>query len=177
MPRSDRRETRRADSPTRVTRRRVYAHMAILTFLTIGVFVAMAFFISHSQQSGAQSTAPPAAKDSVAKPDPDKRFKRLEGSWIRPDGGYVLEIREVDAIGKMTAAYFNPRPINVSVAKAALDGSTLKVFIELRDMNYPGATSHLTYDPGSDQLKGVYFQPALQQSFDIAFIRMKKERP
>jgi hypothetical protein len=173
MSRNDRRETRRAGSPTRTTRRRIYAHMAILIFLTVGVFVAMAFFIAHSKQSGAQSTVPPAAKDSVAKPDLDKRFKRLEGNWMRPDGGYVLEIREVDAIGKMTAAYFNPRPINVSVAKAALDGSTLKVFIELRDMNYPGATYHLTYDTGSDQLKGVYFQPALQQRFDVFFVRMK----
>jgi len=40
-------------------------------------------------------------------------------------------------------------------------------------VNYPGATYHLTYDPGSDQLRGVYFQPALQQSFQVFFVRMK----
>ena len=73
----------------------------------------------------------------------------------------------------MVAAYFNPRPINVSQAEAALDGNTLKVFIELRDVNNPGATYHLTYDPGSDQLRGVYFQPVLQQSFEVYFVRMK----
>jgi hypothetical protein len=44
---------------------------------------------------------------------------------------------------------------------------------ELRDLNYPGATYNLTYDPGSDQLRGVYFQPALNQSFDVAFVRIK----
>jgi hypothetical protein len=84
-----------------------------------------------------------------------------------------LEIRDVEAIGKMTATYFNPRPINVSQAEAALDGTTLKVFIELRDVNYPGATYHLTYDQEGDQLRGVYFQPALQQKFNVFFVRMK----
>jgi hypothetical protein len=73
----------------------------------------------------------------------------------------------------MAAAYFNPRFINVSQAEAALDGTTTKVFIELRDINYPGATYHLTYDPEKDQLQGVYFQPALQQRFDVFFDRMK----
>ena len=38
------------------------------------------------------------------------------------------------------AAYFNPRPINLSRAEAALEGTTIKVCIELRDTNYPGAT-------------------------------------
>jgi hypothetical protein len=73
----------------------------------------------------------------------------------------------------MAVAYFNPRPINVSQAKATLDGTTAKVFIELLDRNYPGATYSLTYDQESDQLKGVYFQPLLQQSFEVFFVRMK----
>lgn len=47
---------------------------------------------------------------------------------------------EIEAQGKMAAAYFNPRPINVSRAEAAQEGTTTKVFIELRDINYPGAT-------------------------------------
>ena len=50
--------------------------------------------------------------------------------------------------------------------------TTTKVFIELRDTNYPGPTYTLTYDPKEDQLKGVYFQAALQQSYDVVFVRM-----
>ena len=87
--------------------------------------------------------------------------------------GTSWKSESIDAGGKMTAAYFNPRPINVSQAEAALDGTTAKVFIELRDVNYPGATYHLTYDAEKDQLQGVYFQPALQQKFDVFFVRMK----
>ena len=47
------------------------------------------------------------------------------------------------------------------------------MFIELRDVNYPGATYNLTYNPKRDQLRGVYYQPAVRQSFDVVFIRMK----
>jgi len=151
----------------------MYVHVAILVILTVGVFAGMALFISHGKQSGAQSPSPPVTKESMATPEAKVEFDRLKGRWLRPDGGYVLEIGEIDAGGKMVARYFNPRPINVSRAEASLDGTTTQVFIELRDTNYPGSTYTLTYDPVSDQLKGTYFQAALQQSFDVVFVRMK----
>ncbi len=100
-------------------------------------------------------------------------FHKLNGRWLRLDGGYVLEIRSVDASGKIDAAYLNPRPINVAKAEATRDGSTVRVFIELRAPNYPGSTYTLTYEPQQDQLKGTYFQAVQQQSFDVAFVRMK----
>ena len=173
MKKSERKADGKCKSLGQTAKRRIYVHMAVLVLLTVGVFAGMALFIAHSKNTGAQSTAPPAAKESVAKPDSNKGFESLKGRWQRPDGGYVLDIKNVDANGKLAAGYFNPRPINVSQAEAALDGTTIKVFIELRDINYPGATYHLTYDPESDQLRGVYFQPALQQSFDVFFVRMK----
>lgn len=103
----------------------------------------------------------------------DSGFERLKGRWVRPDGGYVLEIRAVDARGTIDAAYRNPRPINVARAQATRDGSTLKVVVELNAPNYPGSTYTLSYDPKGDQLKGVYFQAAMRQAFDVVFIRMK----
>src|SRR5262245_38211615 len=42
---------------------------------------------------------------------------RLVGRWQRPDGGYVIEIRNVATNGKLDAGYFNPRPINVARAE------------------------------------------------------------
>jgi hypothetical protein len=132
--------------------------------------IGKAGFSPESQ--GANGGCPPGAF-YVAAPEARAGFDRLKGRWRRPDGGYVLEIREIDASGKMVAAYFNPRPINVSRAEASQEGTTTKVFIELRDKNYPGSTYTLTYDPGSDQLKGTYFQAALQQSFEVVFVRIK----
>jgi hypothetical protein len=100
-------------------------------------------------------------------------FDNLNGRWLRPDGGYVLEIRAVDASGKIDAVYLNPKPINIAKAEATRDGATLKVFVELRAPNYPGSTYTLTYDSKQDQLKGIYFQAVQRQSFDVFFIRMK----
>ena len=110
-----------------------------------------------------------AASSAAARPE----FAKLAGKWERPDGGYVLEIKSVDASGTMQAAYFNPNPINVSRAAALYQDGATKVFIELRDENYPGCTYSLTYDPQSDQLYGQYFQASMQQTFDVTFGRMK----
>ena len=100
-------------------------------------------------------------------------FETLKGRWLRPDGGYVFEVRAIDLSGKIDGLYFNPRPINVAKAEATRDGSKLNVFVELRAPNYPGSTYKLVYDPKQDQLRGTYFQAALGQSFDVYFVRMK----
>ena len=102
-------------------------------------------------------------------------FSRLVGKWLRPDGGYVLQVRMVGSDGKMEAGYFNPSPIHVSRAEASRDGGAVKVFVELRDENYPGCTYTLRYDPEKDTLHGVYYQAALQESYDVAFVRMPAE--
>lgn len=98
----------------------------------------------------------------------------LKGRWVRPDGGYVIEIQSVDAGGRMQAAYYNPNPINVSRAEAALVGSVVTVFIELRGPGYPGSTYRLIHDPKGDVLKGVYHQAVLQQDFSVVFHRGKR---
>ena len=95
------------------------------------------------------------------------------GKWERPDGGYVLEIKSVDASGKADAAYYNPNPINVSRAAAWRDKGTTKVAVELRDENYPGCTYTLEYNPQTDQLSGQYYQAAQQQTYEIVFSRLK----
>jgi hypothetical protein len=79
----------------------------------------------------------------------------------------------VDTGGKLDAAYLNPRPIHVAKAEASLESAVVKVFIELRDVNYPGSTYTLNYDPASDQLTGMYFQATLQQRFEVCFERQK----
>jgi hypothetical protein len=97
----------------------------------------------------------------------------LRGRWLRLDGGYILDIRAIDALGTIEAVYLNPRPIHVARAEATGDGATLQVSVELRAPGYPGSTYTLRYEPTRDQLAGIYFQAALQQSFDVVFVRMK----
>lgn len=100
-------------------------------------------------------------------------FQALVGKWVRPDGGYVIAVRSVDSDGRVDAGYFNPRPINVSRAEASAQGKTIKLFIELQAAGYPGSTYELMYAPGNDVLVGIYFQAAMQQRFEVVFVRTK----
>lgn len=97
---------------------------------------------------------------------------RLVGKWLRPDGGYVLDIRGTSQDGKLDTGYFNPNPIHVSQATwQRSEERGLVVFVELRDTGYPGATYHLQYRAADDRLAGTYTQPAVGQTFDVEFVR------
>jgi hypothetical protein len=97
----------------------------------------------------------------------------LEGRWIRYDGGYVLELGEFKKDGSLKASYFNPRPIRVFSATWSRKDKKIHLFVELRDINYPGSKYNLEYDPKSDRLKGTYFQAVEKQTYDIEFVRVK----
>jgi hypothetical protein len=102
----------------------------------------------HAAEAGQPATS------ALEQPD----AQRLVGRWVRPAGGYVLDVREARKGGSLTAAYFNPRPINVAKAEWHQKDDTLTLFVELRDVNYPGSTYTLQYDPAPDRLKGTYYQ-------------------
>ena len=87
-----------------------------------------------------------------------------------------MEIRNVESNGLLRAAYFNPRPIHVSQTCLTVANIEPQVFIELRDVGYPGATYTLTYHPEQDILAGVYYQPAVGQNFEVIFVRMNPRK-
>ena len=121
-------------------------------------------------------TVPAAAVAQVvprAASQSESAFSALSGRWVRPDGGYVINIRSVDASGKLDAAYANPNPLPFSRAEATREGKVIKLFFELRAAGYNGSTYTLTYDPAADVLKGVYFQAVAQQKFDVYFTRSR----
>jgi hypothetical protein len=113
------------------------------------------------------TTAAPKA-ESAKVPEP---VQKLLGKWLRSDGGYVLELRSAELSGVMQAGYFNPKSINVSRAIWMQGGTGFQVVVELNDVGYPGATYVLSHDAQTDRLIGKYNQPAMQQSFDIEFVR------
>lgn len=123
--------------------------------------------VACSPKSEKPAPAPAAA---AVKPDAQK----LVGKWLRPDGGYVIEVKSASAEGKLDAAYLNPNPINVSRAEWRVsDEGLLIVVVELRDANYPGALYTLRFDPASDTLVGTYYQPVAGQTYEIGFERVK----
>ena len=137
-----------------------------LTMLALGPGICVQ--LAHAQ----------AAVDSQGGPaSPVRRsasgFGILQGRWVRPDGGYVITIKAVDAGGKLDASYANPSPLPFAKAEVAADGKAIRVFLELRAGGYNGSTYTLTYDPMNDVLKGVYYQAVARQSFAVHFVRAK----
>lgn len=95
----------------------------------------------------------------------------LVGTWIRPDGGYKLVIKSIGADGKAEAQYFNPNPIRVSEANAALKDGTATLFVKFDDVNYTGSTYALTLASDKKRLAGKYFQATQKQTYEIFFER------
>jgi uncharacterized protein (DUF2147 family) len=149
----------------------MYCKAAFFRSCLVVAFALCVLFPAIVAAQGPATGAEKGDLSTVEKAKPD--FGTLKGRWLRPDGGYILSVKDVDPGGKMDAAYYNPRPINVSKAQATREGATLKVFIELRDAGYPGSTYTLIYDPKTDRLGGVYYQAAVGQRFDVFFVRSK----
>jgi len=89
---------------------------------------------------------------------PDSIIYKLPGKWQRSDGDYVIEIFSVTKEGKMDAGYFNPNPINVDKAEWKINDNKLYIRVILKDVNYPGSTYTLIYNPVNDTMSGNYFQ-------------------
>jgi len=109
----------------------------------------------------------PKQDNSALDIDPAK----LTGRWLRPDGGYVIEILNVHEQGTLDAKYLNPMPINIARAEWKVEDNRLKILIKFDDINYPGSTYTLDYFPDRDLLVGAYFQAVQQQSYYVEFIR------
>jgi len=168
---------RKGNTPVPSTSQRSFLRWTLIALAVLGA----TGFILWRNQSPRTEPMP-----SASAPEPDVStnastiatqapvsFQKLKGKWLRPDGGYIIDVRNVEDSGKLNASYFNPNPINVSKAQASQEGSATKVFIELRDVNYPGSTYTLTYLPERDLLVGIYYQALQQQSFEVYFERMK----
>jgi hypothetical protein len=145
-----------------------------IAWLAIGI--CGGWSLTSCQKSTPAETSAKATPASAAAPAPataavPDTVKKLLGRWLRADGGYTLEIRSAELSGVLDAGYFNPKSIRVSRAIWMQGGGGYQVAVELNDVGYPGATYLLTYDVQNDRLTGKYTQPAMQQSFDVEFVR------
>lgn len=135
-----------------------------IEFLVAGRGLALLLLVSVLASSGCSSEeATPAVPKVTA--------SALIGPWVRPDGGYILQIREARPDGSLAAGYFNPNPIHISTATWRLVGSVLKMEVLFDDQNYRGSNYTLVYNPESDQLEGVYYQAVARESYDVVFVR------
>jgi hypothetical protein len=144
---------------------------AIATATIVGILLFNPSGSKKKQVPVINSSTSKNTSPKVSRPKQNELIKII-GRWLRPDGGYTIEITNIGQDGSLDAAYFNPRPINVSQAEIAMENGSIKIFIELRDVGYPGARYSLVYLPQEDTLKGLYYQPSVGQSFEVIFVRI-----
>jgi hypothetical protein len=102
-------------------------------------------------------------------------FNLIIGEWIRPDGGYIIRIRDIKPDGSVDAGYFNPNKINIAEANVSMWKGLVKLFIKFQDKGYPGSTYTLYYYAEKDALAGFYYQAAMGQTFKVVFFRKNVE--
>ena len=115
----------------------------------------------------------PAQEQDIQKNSGITEAKHLEGRWVREDGGYMLVLQDIKSDGSLKAFYFNPRQINVHEANWKFENERLILYVELRDVNYPGSNYTLMYRAAKDVLWGSYFQAVQKQTMDVFFVRGK----
>ena len=85
-----------------------------------GLVVIAAVVLYVGKQKGRQGVKDRVTPRSPVKAEEAKGdMNKLLGRWLRPDGGYIIEISKILANGRLDTRYLNPRPINVSVAEAS----------------------------------------------------------
>jgi len=149
--------------------------VAIVVLVGAAVALAWATWRPTTEPPPALPAAPaPATTGVPGRPaSAPEGYADLVGEWVRPDGGYVLAVSGVAPDGTASVAYYNPRPIRVARAEAKREGALVGLFVELRDVNYPGSTYTLGYDTATDQLRGIYYQAAQGAQYEVAFSRRR----
>ena len=119
--------------------------------------------------------SPALASQEQAKPESDGYVlaKQLEGRWVRENGGYVLILQDIKADGSIKAFYLNPRSINVHEATWKFEDDRIFLYVEMRDVNYPGSNYTLMYRTTNDSLWGSYYQAVQKQTMDVKFVRSR----
>jgi len=96
-------------------------------------------------------------------------FERIKGKWMRSDGGYILEFKQLLQNNTLDVSYYNPSPIHVGKAHMYEERGFTKVFVELQDVNYPGSRYTLILDAEKPLLVGNYYQATQQVDYEVAF--------
>jgi len=84
-------------------------------------------------------------------------YSIIAGEWQRTDGGYLIKISDVQADGRVTVNYFNPRPIHVAQSAISTTKELIRLFVKFQDKGYEGSTYTLFYYAEKDALVGLHW--------------------
>lgn len=148
----------------------------MVLMLTLAALVTV-FMVYNKQSASNEENTPTVVQDvSPIPPAPENletMVNKLAGRWQRTDGGYIIELKNPSADGKIEATYFNPNPIHVGRAGWQHNAGKIIVTVELQDINYPGSLYTLEFLHKEDRLSGLYFQAVEKVNYEVGFIRVK----
>jgi hypothetical protein len=137
-------------------------------------------FLGFSMQSyqGSVKTEIPTVnyipEHSILTKQTEKQDKNLlKGVWGRTDATGVVNISEVLDNGLLKTTFYSPKMINIEKAVWTNSSDVLRIYILLREDNYPGSSFSLNYMAEKDLLLGVYFDALTNESLTISFERIK----
>jgi hypothetical protein len=91
-------------------------HYVAMSLVIASVAVATGIFPAQAESLPGVTAASPISESPAA-------FASLPGRWVRPDGGYVISIKSVDASGKLDASHANPNQLPFYTAMATGEGA------------------------------------------------------
>jgi len=144
-----------------------------LAIILSTVIAVVSFSCNQEEKKETTETISTTSEPVVEKPRKLVDSSLVVGDWVRTDAPYEIKISELSGNGVLKVGYFNPRSINVGKASWASADGAIKIYIELRDVNYPGSNYNLTYFSGNDTLVGKYFQAVEGATYDVGFSRKK----
>jgi hypothetical protein len=132
-------------------------NIALLTVMAVPAVIAVYLAVMQVTESDAL----PQASD----------FEVLAGRWDRIDGSYSLQVQDVMSDGKVSVGYFNPGAVHVAESRVTRQEGRIRLFVRLRDKDYPDCTYTLFYYPEQDVLAGAYYQAAVDRTYEVVFVR------
>ena len=148
-----------------------------INYFLLTAFTFVCFSCNQPEESIQTDVSAETLNNSIAQAKPTQQASadknKIAGNWVRTDAPYNLKIADIAGDGKMKAEYFNPKSIHVEKSTWIDENGVIKIYVELRDENYPGSNYTLFYLPDRDLLAGKYFQAVEGATYDVEFMRAK----
>jgi hypothetical protein len=149
---------------TGITRRGM--SWASLLIIILIIAAAAYYYQNHAARRSKHWTG--GASSQEAAPD----LKPLQGRWLRPDSGLILEIYSVDKPGPVSVMASGPVSTSISAASVAVVDGLLEVDVDFSDASCSACMYRLTYDENGDRLIGSY-QESGGPRRDVVFSRAR----
>jgi hypothetical protein len=122
--------------------------------LIILIIAGAIWYYKNHKAGASRSSSGSGEASQEAGPD----LKPLQGKWLRPDSGLILEIPGAEKEGSLSVWASGPGNTTVSGGTVYEKDGLIEVSVDFSDATCSGCTMRLTYDENGDRLIGSYYE-------------------